>query len=58
MLGYGVFASAACACPHAPSATTSAKVPNAIVLTNFRFIDFLLQYGVKLVGGEPTVGDV
>jgi len=36
--GYGVLASCACACHAAPSTTTSAKLPNAIVLSIFRFI--------------------
>src|SRR5258708_18134432 len=47
MLGYEVLAS--CARPRraAHSTATNAKVPNVIVLTIFRFIDFSLRYGFR-----------
>src|ERR1700686_3683072 len=47
MLGYCALASFACACHAVLSTTTSAKLPSAIVLTVFRFIDFPLRYGLK-----------
>jgi len=47
LVGYGFLAS--CARPgRAPHSTaTNAKVPDVIVLTNFRFIDFPLRYGFQ-----------
>jgi hypothetical protein len=44
MLGYGLLASAAHPGRAAHRTATDAKTPNAIVLTIFRFIDFLLRY--------------
>src|SRR5215472_6213871 len=44
LVGYGFLASAARAGRAAHSAATNARVPNVIVLTIFRFIDFPLRY--------------
>jgi hypothetical protein len=48
MLGYGVFASCACAVGRALSSTTIAKLPSAIVVTIFRFIVFLLDAEIEV----------
>jgi hypothetical protein len=47
MLGYAVLVSVARPGRAAHSTATTAKVPNAIVLTKFRFIDFPLRYGFQ-----------
>src|SRR6266404_7516455 len=57
MLGYGALASCARACHHAPSTTTSAKVPNAIVLTIFRFIDSSGDTDLSNGYSRPSYGE-
>jgi hypothetical protein len=47
LVGYGFLESAARAGHAAHSAATNAKDPNVILLTIFRFIDFLLRYGFQ-----------
>src|ERR1700680_88542 len=57
MLAYGAFGSCACACQYSPSTLTSAKAPNAIILTIFWFIDaslelkrsYILEYSAMLL---------